>query len=281
MHRREKYTEASDSYTQAGHQYKAARAYGKAGEAYSQAAQMYLNLSDDVSAGAMYKNAADMFKFVDPKKAGAVLETQCIPRLVSNGKFRQAAQMHQQLAQSLEKEENWEEAMSHFEKAMGYFEGDRSESSANQCKLKWAELAANAGKYQESAEAYEAVAAARADNSLLKFQAKEHLLDAGICYLALNDVVAAKQALDRFGDLDYTFAESREGRLFADLVESVEKGNAQGFVDALAEYDRISKLNPWRTRLLLLVRKGLSGAADGEIEAGTEDATATAEDELG
>jgi len=130
---------------------------------------MYLKISDETSAGAMYKNAADMYKFVDPKKAGAVLETQCIPRLVANGKFRQAAQMHQQLAAALEKEEQFEQAMEHYEKAAGFYEGDRSESSANQCHLKWAELAGTVGRFQEAAEAYEKVAAARADNALLKF----------------------------------------------------------------------------------------------------------------
>ena len=94
-------------------------------------------------------------------------------------------------------------------------------------------------------------------------------------------MVAAKQAQERFEDLDYTFAESREGKLFADLVGAAEGGSAQEFVNALAEFDRISKLSPWRTRLLLDVRKSLAGPADGEVEGASEDATATAEDELG
>jgi len=242
---------------------------------------MALKLGDDVTAGAMFKNAADMLKFADPKAAGTLLEAECIPRLVANGKFRQAAQMHQQLASSLEKDEEWTTAMEHYEKAAGYFEGDRSESSALQCRLKWAEIAANEGLFMEAAEKYEEVGSKRAENSLLKFQAKEQLLDAGICLLAVNDVVAAKQALERFADIDYTFADSREGKLFADLVDAVETGEPQKFVDSLAQFDRISKLSPWRTKHLLAVKKGLSGPGDGAVEAGTTDATATAEEELG
>ena len=68
------------------------------------------------------------------------------------------------------------------------------------------------------------------NNNLLKHNAKKHFLNAGICFLARGDFVAgenfsvrsvllpvntdvaAKNGLQRFGELDYTFGESRQGK---------------------------------------------------------------------
>lgn len=50
------------------------------------------------------------------------------------------------------------------------------------------------------------------------------------------------------------------------LAEAKETGDSQKFTDAVAEYDSLTRLDAWKTQLLLRVKKRLSAVADGEEE---------------
>lgn len=58
--------------------------------------------------------------------------------------------------------------------------------------------------------------------------------------------------------MDYTFGESREGKFASQLIEATETFDASGFATACFEYDRISKLDPWKTSMLVKVKRGIS-----------------------
>jgi alpha-soluble NSF attachment protein len=87
-----------------------------------------------------------------------------------------------------------------------------------------------------------------------------------MCHLANGDSIGASQAYTRFDNLDYTFGESREGKFASRLIETVENFDAEGFATACFEYDRISKLDPWKTSMLVKVKRGISedGGLDGD-----------------
>ena len=59
-------------------------------------------------------------------------------------------------------------------------------------------------------------------------------------------------------------AGSREGKLAADLCAAVKDGNGDAFGDAIYNYDQISKLDPWKTNVLLKIKQALAGGAGGE-----------------
>lgn len=50
------------------------------------------------------------------------------------------------------------------------------------------------------------------------------------------------------------------------LAEAKETGDSQKFTDAVAEYDSLTRLDAWKTQLLLCVKKRLSAVAEGEEE---------------
>lgn len=58
------------------------------------------------------------------------------------------------------------------------------------------------------------------EKDLTRLSARDHFLDAGICVLAKDDVVYASECLERWCGMDYTFEDSREGRLFATLIQA-------------------------------------------------------------
>lgn len=59
------------------------------------------------------------------------------------------------------------------------------------------------------------------ESNLLKFNAKNHLLNAGICALATKDLVLVQMKWNDFQDIDYTFGESREGKFLQVCVAMI------------------------------------------------------------
>lgn len=54
------------------------------------------------------------------------------------------------------------------------------------------------------------------------------------------------------------FSDSREYKLMKKLLEKLETGDADGFSEAVAEYDTVSRLDPWFTSILLKIKKQIS-----------------------
>ena len=53
-------------------------------------------------------------------------------------------------------------------------------------------------RYLRAIDIYETVARESMDSNLLKYSAKNYLLNAGICFLCLKDEVAMQNALDKY-----------------------------------------------------------------------------------
>ena len=70
-------------------------------------------------------------------------------------------------------------------------------------------------------------------------------------------MVATSRALESYRDLDPTFASQREHQILVDLAEAVEQGDQEMFADKLFQYDSLSKLDKWKTTILLRVKNGI------------------------
>lgn len=106
-------------------------------------------------------------------------------------------------------------------------------------------------------ELYEKVAKSSINNNLMRWSVKEYLLKAGICHLCTGDVVGVNAALDRYRDLDPSFTQQREHQLLVDLVAAIEANDQEQFADKLFQYDQLSKLDKWKTTLLLRVKESI------------------------
>lgn len=243
----------------------------------------------------------------DSKLATDLLENEALPRMVDAGRLSQAAKLHQEVAEMFEEEGNYAPAIDNFQKAADLFNADNSASTASKCISKVAHLAAQVRPtasildpscvrrrllaaaliasltvllfvtyrslqldppdYALSAEMFEKCGADSLSSNLLKFSAKGYFTNAVLAQLARDDVVTAELALGKYKDMDYTFPGSRECKLLDDLVQAVKDGNVEAFTDAIYNYDQISKLDPWKTSLLLKVKnnmsKGMGGASGG------------------
>lgn len=125
---------------------------------------------------------------------------------------------------------------------------------ANKLLIKVADLAALEADYYKAIQHYEKIAETSVNNNLLRYSVKDHLLKAGICHLATEDLVGANRAFEKYRELDPTFATTREHQLLVDLAGSIESQDSGDFEDKLYQYDQMSKLDKWKTEILLRIK---------------------------
>jgi len=172
-------------------------------------------------------------------------------------RFSIAAKHQKEIAELYEAELDFEHAIESYQVAADYFEGEGSSSAASACLLKVAQFSAQLEKYEKAIEIFEKVAKTSLESNLLKWSVKEYFLKAGLCHLASGDVVSAKRALERYMEMDVTFSAQRECKFLQDIVAAVENFDVEAFTQAVVEFDSISKLDQWKTTMLLRIKTAI------------------------
>ncbi|KAF7133974.1 hypothetical protein CNMCM5793_005500 [Aspergillus hiratsukae] len=261
--RTEKYENAADLYTQAANAFRVQKQNKEAGLAFEKAASIQTqNLNEPDDAANTLQEAFKVYRKSDPEDAARVLSA-AIQHYVLKGNLRRAATQQQHLAEVYEVElGDAKKALEAYEKAAEWFDGDNAEALANKHYLKVADLAALEGDYYKAIENYERIGRSSITNNLMKWSVKDYFLKAGICHLASKDIVATNRALESYRDTDPTFASTREHQLLVDLVQAVEAGDQEAFSDKLFQYDQLSKLDKWKTTLLLRIKSDIEEAEE-------------------
>lgn len=259
-----KYENAKELYQKAANQYKVEKLWSEAGDAFVKVAECEIKMKSQHEAASTFKDAASCFKKSNPEEA-YIYFNEAITLYCEIGRFTTAGKLEKEIAEIHEGEGETEEAIEHYQKAADYFTGEDQHSAANPCLLKVAYFSAELEKYESPIEIFEDIGKASLASNLLKFNAKSHFLDAGILKIVSGDTVAANLAIQKYTDLDYTFASSRECQFLVDLVAAVEAFDEAAFTDHVFNYDNISKLVPWRITMLLRVKEKLkSDGGEGE-----------------
>ncbi|CAL9076649.1 unnamed protein product [Musa textilis] len=258
-----KYDDAADLFDKAANFFKLAKNWERAGSVYTKLANCHLKLDSKHEAASTYVNAANCYKKISLQDAAESLN-QAVNLFLEIGRLNMAARYCKELGELYEQEQNPEKAMDYFERAADLFQSEEVTTSANQCNQKVAQFAAQLEQYPKAIEIYETIARHSINNNLLKYGVKGILLNAGICQLCKGDVVAITNALERYQELDPTFSGTREYKLLADLADSMDEGDVVKFTDALQEYDSMTRLDPWKTMLLLRVKNAIKAKEEEE-----------------
>ncbi|KAF2262373.1 alpha-soluble NSF attachment protein [Lojkania enalia] len=254
--RTEKFEQAADQFIQAANAFRMQKQGKEAGLAFERAAAIQgQNLNEPDDQAQTLTEAFKAYRKDSPEDAARCLE-KAIAHYCSKGNFRRAATNKQTLGELFEQELGDEgRAAAAYEEAANWFESDNAEALANKMWLKTADLAALEGKdYYKAIELYERVAKTSINNNLMRWSVKEYLLKAGICQLCTGDMVGVNAALDKYRDIDPSFTQQREHQLLVDLATAVQEGDQEMFADKLFQYDQLSKLDKWKTTLLLRIK---------------------------
>ncbi|XP_047316173.1 alpha-soluble NSF attachment protein-like [Impatiens glandulifera] len=259
-----KYEDAAELFDRAANSFKLAKSWEKAGLVYVKLANCHLKSDSQHEAATAFADAGHSYKKINSKESVSCLE-QSVNLFMEMGRLNMAARYYKEIAEIYESEQNLEQAIVYYERAADLFQSEDVSTSANQCRQKIAQFAAQLEQYQKSIEIYEDIARQSLNNNLLKYGVKGHLLNAGICQLCKGkgETVAINNALEQYQDLDPTFSGTREYRLLADLAEAIDEEDIAKFTDALKEYDSMTQLDAWKTTLLLRVKDMLK---DKELE---------------
>lgn len=70
-------------------------------------------------------------------------------------------------------------------------------------------------------------------------------------------MVTAKHNMTKYSTQDATFSSTREAKFVQALVEAVENGDSEAFTGAVVEFDQVTKLDNWKTNILLKIKRSI------------------------
>jgi len=262
-----KFEEAAEAFSKSANLFKMAKKYDEAGKAFVKVGEAQLKLDSKHEAASSFASAATCFK-----KNSTLDAVECLKRSVElftgEGRFAIAAKHQKEIAEIYETELDYERAIEAYQTAADYFEGESSTSQANTCLLKVAQFSAQLENFQKAIELYEQVAKASLENNLLKWGAKEYLHRGILCHLASEDLIGAQKALDNYKSWDASFASSRECKFSEDIMQAVEKYDVDAFTQGVVDYDSMSKLDNWKTKILLKIKQGIQANSSEDKSGG-------------
>ncbi len=251
---------AYENFLKAGAQYKLDKNYDKAGESYMRAGDVSVKLKNPHDAAESYSNAANCYKKTNMKQAGIMLQA-AIEVNIENNRLGAAARLEKDFAEALEADENKEEAINHYRKAIQYFEAEDQTQSATGCFVKIGKIYGELDKFEEAIEIYEMLGNKCVD-SPLKFQAKEHFLRATLCRLALisndNREEAGEMAQDmvtQYETIDIYLKNTRESEFLHLVTESVCEGDIDKFDLAYSLLQELRMLDDWKKHVLRVIQE--------------------------
>lgn len=261
-----KYEECIELYEKAANLYKIAKKWNDAGDCLKENSELYTKMESKHDAATALQSAATCYQKVNVQDAITCL-LQSVEMFRELGRFSQVAKLHKEVAEMYEREADLAKAIEHFQSAADFYVAEGQQAGANPCLLRVATMAAQLEDYDKAVGIYEQVSEGSIDNQLLHYSVKEYLMKAALCRFANfkgqeKGAEEMKQHLERYQNLDVTFMDTREAKLLWSILEAFEKQDVSIFQTAVAEYDRISRLDEWKTNILLRIKKKLEAEPD-------------------
>ena len=63
--------------------------------------------------------------------------------------------------------------------------------------------------------------------------------------------------MTKYTSLDTTFSSTREAKFINVLIDAIEGGDVEAFTGAVFEFDQVTKLDKWKTNILLAIKRGI------------------------
>lgn len=211
-----------------------------------------------------YVEMANVYKKSSKADAIGAFE-KAVVLLSEDGKFRNAAQYEQEIAELNEEIDNLDKAVEHYKIARDFFEQDNSKSSSFKCSVALGNIEATREHYDDAIEAFEAAGDICVDDKLLAWSAKDSYFKAALCHMlkkeSFEEIEDIKEVLEHYCDTDIHFGDSAEYTLLKGIIDAIEKQDLSAVTDAIREYDRVKKLDSWKTAILLRLKKSIQNSA--------------------
>lgn len=258
-----RFEEASDLCIQAANLYKLRKELKLAGDAFVKGAAYQLKASNDDDASNIYIDAYKCYKS-NGNSIEAVNALICaIDLFTKKGQFRRAANFKFELGEIYEQDLNdFKNAIEAYETSAEWYSQDQAIALANKCWIRCADLKALDNDYIEASNIYSKLIKNSLGNRLSQWSLKEYYLKMGLCQLAATDSVAANRTVQEGQREDPNFVDSREATLLQNLIECLNENDAERLSQCVFEFDKFSKLDKWKTTILLKIKENITEAED-------------------
>lgn len=260
-----KNTDAADLFIKAGNGFKACNLFQEAGDAYWAASQCNTRLNNFMDAATYASSASKMFaKSQQPGARQQALDsvTYAVQLYRENGKQLKAADLLKELATMYENSENPESAIEIYEQAASIYNAeDKHTQEAGQYE-KIGDLYSKLGNYEKAGPAYKKMAELKIGDRLTQLSANEPLTKAVLCTMAIEDDIGAQLMINDWVVLSPSYERSREKTLIERCLKALEDQDEDAFSTAVFEYDRVTRLSPWYTSVLLAIKRRITNADD-------------------
>ena len=170
----------------------------------------------------------------------------------------QACTLAKEVASQLENDYNYELAIEFYQEAALLYETDNQIMYMIQMQAKKCDLTILIGNFKEFAniiKTYEKIAKRVLSDNLVKSQAKDYFFKSGLCFLANDDLLGAKNSLENYMFEDPSFEMSRQKRFLEGLVTAIENKDSDQLTAEVRENTRILSLDKVNTKLLVEIKK--------------------------
>jgi len=262
-----KLEQACQKYVDAGNLFKRTKNWNGAGQTFCKSAELQIQMQNSHEAASNLIDAAGCYKKCDVQQAIECFN-KAIDIFTDMGRFVMAAKHHSNVAELYETDSmDIEKAISHYEKAADYYDVDDSKSCANKCWLKVALHASQLEQYSKAVELFDKVTMSSINSPLLKYAAEDYMFKATLCQFCLGGSgVDARHALEKYQDWFPAFEDSREYKLVNKLIDAFESGSSDAFAEAIADYDKITRIDEWLTTILLRIKKSIAPSDENEVD---------------
>lgn len=249
---------AINCYTRAGILYKKAEKWIESGAAFRRSAKLNVDIGQYDKAAVLYANAANCFKHCCPEVAeDCYLRSAKI--YTDLDQLIMVANLHKAIAGMYENFDvvpREKVAENYCTAAINYLVEDYY-AMADSCHAKLAENRALLGQYKMAAVIYEQNGFSCNESNLRKDMAKEYLFRAGLCYLC-SDKIDPQSIINRYERVCPTFQDSKEAKFLSTTISCLEEKNSAAFVEAVEEYEKTSRLEPWHRFVLQAIKEKLN-----------------------
>lgn len=90
---------------------------------------------------------------------------------------------------------------------------------------------------------------------MIKTSAKDLFFKSALCYLADDDMIGAKRAIQNYQIDDPNFDSSRENDLLMSLIEAVEAKSEEDFIKIVSGYVKITPLDKVKNQLVAKIKE--------------------------
>lgn len=262
---KDNFSQAAQNYKEAGVQLKIATDYKEAGDLFLKSAEMYLNKCEDkMNAAISFGEAGQILKQVDATAAAKWLKKSAeLYQLM--GRAGPAAKIWDDVAVVYDQDLfDRDQAIKCHIAAGDCYRSTKSETSANGCYMKAANLMSQDQKWLDAVAMYEKIAEYYSRQTTMPHHVNNCCYKALLCMMVQEvknenkgTVEKTKNKLELYTSSYPTFEDHDDARMVGDVIKFYEANDTESFQATLNK--RKYKLDQWAIDMYLILKRAMDG----------------------